>query len=161
MYLYFKTPIDLTKREFDGIFNLIKKGGEVNEEYIKSGLKRAELIGYYVDNDKVISVGVVKNPHPVHKSDIFEKSKTILNEYKFEIGYFSTDELYQGEHLASKIFKKLCNKFKLFNIFATTRVSNIGMKKILENNKFEATGKSFENNDKTDYLLLYVKSSEI
>ena len=158
MESYTKKYFELTSNEIKQIEELIIKGGEVDSKTLTDRLSNAELISFFKENDKIISTASIKKPTDNYKSKTFIKSQT--NEkngnFLFELGYVSTDENYQGQKLASNLCGKLCELYSNHNIFSTTRVDNKSMKSILSKNNFKETGIAFHNNDKSNFLKLYL-----
>lgn len=156
---FFKKYIELSLEEVNQIERLIISGGEIDGNNLPRRLANSKTIGYFKDKDKIIATATIKSPNPEYVKRIFEKSEVKINcdDYQLEMGYVMVDENYRGKKLASKLCDDLSNLYNKDKIFSTTKVSNEFMRKILLHNGFNEIGTKYLNNDKTDYLKLFIK----
>jgi len=155
----YKRYEELSPDELYQIKELIIKGGEVNVETLSSRLEEVELIGYAENDNQIVATASIKNPLNSYVVKVFLKAgnKCDPKNFKYELGYVMVNEKFRKDKLASKLCYHLCETFNLTNIFATTKIENMGMLSILEKNSFKKVGQPYLNNDKSAHLQLLIK----
>ena len=156
---FYKKYSEIEKSELIKIEELILKGGEVNPNTLSERLSEADLISFAKLDKNIVATASIKKPLKNYKLKVFTKSNSKLSpeKYNFELGYIMVEKEYRQDKLASTLCKKLCEIYSLENIFATTRVENIGMKIILEKNSFIETGENYLSDNEKTNLNLYIK----
>ena len=156
---FYKKYSEIEKSELIKIEELILKGGEVNPNTLSERLSEADLISFAKLDKNIVATASIKKPLKNYKIKVFTKSNSKLSpeKYNFELGYIMVEKEYRQDKLASTLCKKLCEIYSLENIFATTRVENIGMKIILEKNSFIETGENYLSDNEKTNLNLYIK----
>lgn len=156
----YKCPSDLTNQEFDAIHALILLGDEVNPVTLRTRLLAASLIGFISDSDNIVSVAVMKNPSTQYKTSTFFKATAENNpvDFEFELGYVFTHKSYRKKGYASILCRELCEAYRQKSVYATTRVDNFHMQRMLASNYFLLDGKQYKSDRNDNVLLnLYVK----
>ena len=120
----------------------VVKGGEIDPDDLRFRLLNADHLAYIVDNGLIVATGAIKNPTLRHKNDIARRSKIDLSLYQKELGYISVEPSYQRHHLASRITENLLTLIAE-PIFATSRVDNAGIHKILSRHRFTIQGNNW------------------
>lgn len=110
-----------------------------------------------VDND-VAAIGAIKqnteSDFSPEKADVQEFSK----DFEWELGYFYTQEEYEGQGIASTITELLIKKYGEGNLMASTEITaNPAMVKILQKNGFRLFGKSWKSDIHENDLGLFLK----
>lgn len=159
MESHIKRYAELSSKERNQIKNLIIEGGEVDAETLAERLSKVDRVSFFVENEEIISTASIKIPNLNYKKNTFIKSKSNINseDFKFELGYISTNMNFQGQKLASKLCAKLCELYSNQYVFSTTRINNEFMKSILTKNNFKEIGEEFLNKEKSNFLKLYLK----
>lgn len=159
MKLEIKKYSDLSEPERVQIINLILKGDEVNSATLPNRLSESALIAYFIDSNKIMATATIKMPLDSYKTKVFYDSNSNLSisDYIYELGYVMVDENCRGGKLASRLCRELTKIFLSQNLFATTRVDNVPMQKILKNNYFSEIGIMYPNRTNTTFLKLFIK----
>ncbi len=146
MDIELKSPNELSTELFDDIFNLILTGGEVNENTLRAGLKRAAQIAFILEEKNLICTATIKNPLTSYKKRIFTEAKisSKAEYYDLELGYIVTRKGCEGRKLCQKLLSVLMSHFGTHNIFATTRKPE--MKHILRKYGFVDLGEIYKQN---------------
>lgn len=134
-----RKPSDMQEHELDKFETLVVKGGEIDPDDLRSRILNADYLAYVLDNDQIVATGAIKNPTESHKSYITVRSKIDLSSYKKELGYISVESSHREQHLASRITKELLNKVA-GSIFATSRVDNVPIHRVLSKYNFMLSG---------------------
>lgn len=159
MEINIKKYSELTEIEIQQILTLIKKGGEVDNEKLPTRFAKSKQIAFFDNEKEIIAVAAIKKPKQSYIQKISKKSNLILEleNYNLEIGYVMVDENFRGQQLASKLCDKLIDLNKDEFIYATTKVQNCSMKKILLKNNFNRIGTQYLNEKKDAFLEVYIK----
>ena len=140
-----KPPLLCTDKEFESFHRLLVTGGEVEECGLEKGVRRAKLLAFNYENEKLVGIASIKSPAENYKRSIFQKTRT--NEepenYHLELGYAFTLDGYRGLHVCSGLIKKLIKIYQYQNMYATTKTTNDRMQAILRRNGFQKTGEPY------------------
>jgi GNAT superfamily N-acetyltransferase len=149
-----KKPSQCSPEEIREFYNLVAAGGEYSLSALSYGIKKSPLLGFYFDNGDIVSVAAIKTDE--YKDFYFDQANVSgKRDYKYELGWFYTLSDYRGQGLSSKLAEKLLNKIKSKKIFATTRINNIAMIKILERNGFTRLGTPYQGRTAPIQLWVY------
>jgi hypothetical protein len=140
--LLVKKPSELKDEELDEFQQLVIRGGEIDPDDLTFRLKNADRLAFVLEDGAIIAVGAIKNPTERHKNDISRKSKIDLALYQKELGYISVEPGHGKRGLGSSIVRELLATVR-GPIFATSRVNNEGIRKILTKNQFTIQGDSW------------------
>jgi ribosomal protein S18 acetylase RimI-like enzyme len=140
-------PKDISKSELNNIALFVAQFGQVEMSFILTGLPKSKSIGFIKMDNKIVSVGVLKNPSVSYIQNTYTKAGLdIPRGLIYEYGYAGTDENYRGRGFSSIILKQLLNSLpERQNVFATVRQSNKGEIHILEKHNFSQVGKDYLN----------------
>ena len=153
----FGSPDTFSIDEINSFLSLLRKQGKI-ENPTKWKLMRCKHLGAGCIDGNMICIGAIK---PKTKS-VFGPKKANLPEIgasiEWEIGYFFTESLYEGNGYSSKIFDGLLSKFGNDNLMAITEIKE-GNKMInsLENRGFVQQGNSWAGANGNENLRLFLK----
>lgn len=159
MKIKMESPYKLSYDELKEFTNIVLKGGEVTQAGLFDRVKRAEkLIFAYDENEKLIGVSAIKKPLDSYKYKVFSKSNNldIMDKYDFELGWVFVNGTNRGSHVGSNMVEYIINNFH-GKIFATTRLTNTPMQKILNKYGFEIVGDSYPSLNNPDEIVVMVK----
>lgn len=156
MYNIVVKPADeFSESELCAIEALVAEGGEVQNQNLRPGLRRAICLGAVFDGERIVGVGAVKH-NDTHRETIACSSGIDLTLYRSEIGYVYVRPEYRGKCLAANLFEKLLSKCPEGS-FATTREDNQPMQRILEKSGFTRAGKPWPSTQFHEkYISLWV-----
>lgn len=113
------------------------------------------VIAYH--KNKLVGIGAIKKA----TKSVFLSDKADAQELDpiidFELGYLYTHEDHRNKGISKAIINKLLDENKRNNLMATTEISNLAMRTILEDNNFVMKGKEWQSSIDGQLLCLYVK----
>lgn len=149
------TPINISKKLFPGLLELIKTGTQVDPEGLEDRIMASDLIAFLLDNDKIVSTATLKNPLISYRNKVFKAADVDEEKENYikEIGYIVTRQEYEGQKLCQQLLNKFIPCVDSHKIFATTRKPSIVH--ILGKYGFKKIGTTY-NND-LDLLIYHGK----
>lgn len=158
--LELKKPSECSNGDLKKFTALVIRGGEVQSNSLSDRIKNSYYLAfYYAKNKKLVAVGAIKKPSKNYTERIFKKAQYTCNSifFDYELGYIYVDPLFRGKGIGEKIVSSLIKNTFEKPIYATTRLSNISMQKILDKHHFNIVGYTYTSNLGGHLLLLYVK----
>ncbi len=140
MEFYFKKPEEVPPDLMEEIFALIKASGEVGVSWIKDNLRNAFLIGYVMDNGKLIGTMTLKRPLEKYVRKLEQKTGLSLEGY-LERGYSAILDEYRGKGIGDKLLKGLVARAPGEKIYVTIRTDNEAAIGLTKKNKMRLAGK--------------------
>jgi RimJ/RimL family protein N-acetyltransferase len=139
-----KSPNDCNDSEKEAFYCLVEKGGEARTDNLTGGIDRARFLAFYYINETLIAIAALKQNLDYQKN-VFERAgiQNLTDNFNLEIGYAFTEEEYRCQGICSTLIHELINKISSEKIFATVRVKNKNMIKILINAGFQSAGNPF------------------
>lgn len=120
---FVKRPEEIDPDMMEMICGLIEAGGEVGRSWIRENLKGAFLIGYAMEEGRVIGTLTHKRPKERYLAYLKEKTGVELKGY-LERGYTYLRPEYRGRGIADRILKDLVEGSRGMNIYVTIRTDN-------------------------------------
>lgn len=120
---HFKKPNEISPEVLEEIYGLVSQSGEVGLSWVKDNLKRAFLISYAKDGDRVIGTMTLKRPLPEYARKIGRLAGVDLDGY-LERGYSAVLPEYQGIGIGDKLLKGLVKRAPGAKIYVTIRMDN-------------------------------------
>lgn len=121
MIIKVQQPDKITDKEFNSFYEMVKTGGQVNEETLINSLKKAKLLAFgYANDNSLITITSLKIPN--NKNNVFVNGsiKESTDKYSYELGYAVTHKKHRGNGYNFKLNKELLSKVNDDNIYATT-----------------------------------------
>ena len=123
MDYFFKKPSQVPPHIMNQIESLIQKHGGVGKKFIHDNLLRAYLIGYAMDQGKVIGISVHKHQDQRYQKRLESLTGLDLTGY-LERGYTTVAPEYRGHDIADRLIKGLIERSKGKKIYVTIRMDN-------------------------------------
>ena len=157
-----KCPSDCSQDELKVFKDLVVEAGEVQTESLRFLIVRAvSLIFLYDDSGDLVGIAAVKRPNEGYKQKIFSRAKSPENSdtYNYELGWIVVREKYRGNHLSRYLVEAALKVTDEAKISATTRATNLAMRRTNERYGFRVSGKPYSSNRRNDNyeLLLFVR----
>jgi predicted GNAT family N-acyltransferase len=134
------------------ILLLVEEGSQISasSRTLRSRLLAAELIGFIIDKNVVLTTATLKNPSKNYKRNVFKEAKVSSLDiiYNKELGYIATRSSREGEKLCQILLQEFIPKINTQKIFATSRKASIIH--ILKKFGFKQIGEKY----KTDLSLI-------
>jgi GNAT superfamily N-acetyltransferase len=121
---FFQKPEEVPPEMLENIYRMVGSGGEVGVSWIKDNLKHAFLIGYAVEQGRIVGAMVHKKPLEKYVRKIEEKSRLNLEGY-LERGYTYVRPEYRGLGVGDRLLKGLVEGSPGKKIYVTIRMDNI------------------------------------
>jgi predicted GNAT family acetyltransferase len=150
-----KGPSECSQKEITVLSLLMKKSGEVILNGLEDRIKNAKCIAFFYNKDEIIGTAALKRPNPYYKKRIF-KSAGIAHDadkYEFEVGWAYTEPLHRGRGICTTLLREIIEKFEAESFYATSKIGNTGMHKILERLEFKRIGTPY--NGRKDLIQLF------
>jgi len=159
MQTHFQTTSDMNQGLLDSAFLLIASGGEVRKETLWDHLLKVALLGYVLDDSKIIATAAIKRPMDTYADSVFTKAMSDYdyNDFNHELGYVVIDPDFRNKRIASRLCEQLCERFFHCSLYATVRTNNPHMLSILYRNGFTDSGNIFKGRVETDCLKLLIR----
>lgn len=157
-----KKPLECSRKEIEGLFQLVQKGGEVDPSGLKTRIKRAKYLAFQFDQNKLVGILGLKRPCEIYKKRVFKKAGLPKDAEKFdlEIGWAYTECLYRGRGICTNLIQLILSKSGNENLFATVRTENAAMCRVLEKTGFEKIGIPYKGRSKGYTLQLFARFKE-
>jgi len=137
-----RPPKALTPKQMAEVVCLVESGGEVRAKDLAHNLSRCHLIGTTVQDDATVCVAAIKRPASHYVQKIAKQSEYALHSAGAEFGYVVTHPDFRSRKLAGELSNALLSSYP-GSVFATCRLDNIGIIKILSRNGFAHVGKPY------------------
>lgn len=152
-----KEPAACTAGECRDFARLVRQGFEGSDDGLTDRIEKAHLLAFhYVTGERLAAVAALKAPGERYRSDVFEKAGVAASsgDYQFELGWVYVVPSHRGKQVAEGLCRQLLSCVPTSRVFATTRISNAFMIKILLSLGFERAGKPYlRRNDKLIVFL--------
>ena len=137
-------PANIDKNLLNQLIDLVEAGGQVHRHFIERGIRTADLIALFFDNDGIYCSATLKNPLKSYKNDIFESAKAErINQGNLqELGYIITNPKHEGKNLCQDLLTKFFKVIGDQHMFATTRKPS--MAHILKKFGFSKLGNTYK-----------------
>lgn len=133
-------PHQVAPQQLARIRSLVVEAGEVSPEGLSERLNRCRLLAYLVQGDDIVSVAAIKEPEVSYLTGLLAKSGYDVTRCGAELGYFHTQNGYQGRGYAKQLAAVLVPRLS-HPSFATTREDNPAMQHILGKHGFRCAGR--------------------
>jgi anaerobic magnesium-protoporphyrin IX monomethyl ester cyclase len=133
MSYFFGRAEDIPQETLSEIQGLIALGEGVGTSWIDDNLKRAFLIGYAVEEGRVVGTMTLKRPPEKYVHAIEQKTHVDLGGY-LERGYSSVRPEYKGIGVGDALLKGLVSRAPAEKIYVTIRMDNLPAVKLTRKN---------------------------
>lgn len=156
-----KKPTDFTHEELGEFATLVTKAGEVAGG-VKKRLASAALLGVILYDDKIVGTAALKKPIRTYCNRIFKSACSTESPEIFtrELGWVYIEPEHRSKGHIKPLLEKLMDGSNNKNIFATTKITNEKVQRILLNNRFVQNGVPYPSKqEKSAELALYIKKN--
>lgn len=143
LFYFFEKAEEIPQEILAEIQGLIALGDRVGTSWVDDNLKRAFLIGYAVEEGRVVGTMTLKRPPEKYVKAIEKKTHVDLGGY-LERGYSSVRPEYRGIGVGDALLKGLVGRATTQKIYVTIRMDNLPAVKLTHKNdmRLAATFKS-------------------
>ncbi|MFN2437003.1 MAG: GNAT family N-acetyltransferase [Desulfotignum sp.] len=126
---YFVSPTDLPPGYLDQVHAMVLAGGSVDSAYVRANLENAYLIGYALENQKIVGCSCLKHP----RDALIRRLKTATGmDFSgcVERGYTSVRPEYRSLGVGRRLLEGLTAQSGKYQVFAIIDENNLATQKI-------------------------------
>ncbi len=134
-------------------------GEQVKKPGVEWRIRRARLLGFYYENNRLVGTLGIKRFVRTYKKNIFRKARVFdeSKKYESELGWAYTLPKYRGRGIFSSLNRKILSVAGHENLYATTRADNIAVQKTLQKNGFKIIGRPYKGRITGRLTYLFVR----
>jgi GNAT superfamily N-acetyltransferase len=154
-----KKPSEVNDSDVAAIVKLIEEGGEVVHG-VRPRLKRSHLLGLIRYQDQLVGTASLKNPASSYRNAVFKKAKASANPDDFirELGWIFVNVDHRSKGQIQLLIEALLKAAGSDGLYATTRVANEKMQRILKHQGFVSHGVSFSSvHQANEMIALFIR----
>jgi len=154
-----KKPNEIQRPALRDIAKLIADGGEVAEG-IEQRLETADALGIIRHEEALVGTAALKKPATNYRKAVFEKARASIvpTDSPHELGWIFLRQEHRSKGLMQSLIKTLLEVAGTRGVFATTRLSNDKMQRILFDQKFVRHGDSYPSVENAgEQIVLFVR----
>ena len=154
-----RLPGELSEPELNEFASLVLEGGEVQPNGLEQRIKGAYCPRIIQFEAEVFAVGAVKRPDESYKRKIFANAKLLeyVDRYEFEIGWFYVCPQHRGKGISNQILNELIESLGSKSVYATSRLNNIAMRRVLLRSKFVSIGQPYPSDRIHENIQLFIR----
>ena len=154
-----KQPTDCSEEELSSFKARILEGGEVEAAGFAVRLRLARVLAFGMAGDCVAAVAALKSPLRTYRERVFAKAAVAdqTTSSDLELGWIFVAPEFRLRGLAARMVVEILGRYGQATIFATSRVDNVGMHKVLEANGFGRTGVPYKSERGRQELVLFLR----
>jgi hypothetical protein len=155
-------PSALAPEEIADFQSFVLAGGEVEPDGLRDRVLGASFISLLRENACLLGVGGLKRPSAGYRQRVATNSKVKLAEehYPFELGWVFILPSARNRKLSLPLCEPLVAAANGRGIFATSRVSNLGMHATLRKLGFNRVGSDWRSQRADENLALFQRPSD-
>lgn len=158
MEILVKSPKECSNAELESFESLVTEGGEVSPVGLRERIRCAEKL-IFINTDKPVAVGAIKNPNAGYKAGVFKKSGVSgENKYQYELGWLYVTKPARGNGYGRVLMASIITALANHTCFATTREDNGSMQYLFSQFGFSKLGKAYKSGNGEYNLVLYTRS---
>lgn len=157
-----KRPKECTAAELKDFQALVLAGGEVTSVGLAARIKKAEVLLFLEQGGCLKGIAAVKNPEKNYKEGVFKKAQATVkpNHFLFEPGWVFVLPSSRGAGFSHKLVQAALSAVSGQPIFATSRVDNAAMHKVLKAHGFSCHGKPYASERSKQQLRLFIRDGD-
>lgn len=155
---HIKEPRDCDEDERRGFAQLVRKGFRASLETLAHRVITAECLAFHARPDSpMIAISALKSPSIEYRKDAFQKAgaRNDPAKYEQELGWVYVLPDYRGHQIGQQLCSRLVERSPSSSLFATTRVENARMARILDSLDFHRVGQPYQR--RNEVLVLYCR----
>lgn len=155
-----KQPKQCTRKELNMFYVLVWQLSLSPSACVIKKICRCYFLGLCLDNWRIAWISAIKRPRIWRRHRITELTNIKLSKTRWEYGYVYVQPKYRWLGISKKLYMLLSQKTNM-PLYATVKIDNIPMQKLLKTFWFVRVGKSFSSPTNHDELVLYTNPVKI
>lgn len=153
-----KKPNDCSKAELENFKAFVLEGGEVSADGLETRIKKAESLLFLTQDGSLTGIAAVKNPERKYKQKVFKKAQANIeaNQFLFELGWVFVLPSSRGAGFSHRLVEDALSVVSGQPIFATSRLNNMPMHRVLEAHGFFRHGKGYASRRSNQQVVLFI-----
>jgi GNAT superfamily N-acetyltransferase len=157
-----KRPPSCDPAELAAFETLVRESGEVAERGLPVRIRAAACLAfYYAPQGDLAAIAALKVPRKSYRDRVFRAARTRRrpDAYPLELGWFFVRPAHRGRRMSQRLAAPLLEQERDRAVFATARIGNSAMLKVLSSLGFERTGTPYPHDGTRpkDALVLLVR----
>ena len=151
-------PNNTTEEQHRDFARLVRQGFKTAGSTLDSRIGAARHLAFhYSDGDGLVAIAALKSPDDQYRRDVFKwaESREGYADYALELGWVYVEPVYRGSRIATRLCEQLSSTTTTDSVFATTRIDNPVMGRILLACGFEKVGTPYPYRE--EQLSLYLR----
>lgn len=156
-------PTAFSDAQIDAFAGLVVSEGEVDAHQLRERIENSRALVMIYDDAILVGTAAIKNPGPEYRNGVFEKAKStqLASSHPIELGYVVVAKSHRGLKLSWRLADAALPFVGPDPIFATTRVDNIAMNRVLPARGFISSGGPYESIEHPgSHIRLYVRRGQ-
>lgn len=155
-------PALCSKAELDEFCKFVRQGDEVETQGLEARVKRAKALVFLRVDGELVGVAALKEPLRTYRDGVFRKALVPDSSkgFRFELGWVFVPPAHRRKGYSRVLSAAAINQCERTPTFATTRLDNVPMQRVLEQIGFRRVGDSWQSDrGNKPWLVLYVTAS--
>ncbi len=150
-------PALCSEEEIARFLELVEQAEEVQSAGLDKLVRAAPWLAFHYEQDSVVGIAGLKRPRPSYREKVFRQAQIREQAAMFatELGWVYTVEPWRGHGIGRRLVAQLLAKIPGEPVFATTRLDNAAMQRILMDHDFQNVGRPFLGRDQYSLLQLW------
>jgi hypothetical protein len=156
-----KSADECSKIERAAFHSLVLQSGEVQSEGLPARVARAEALLFLLDASfGLIGISALKHPDNEYRQKVFAAANTnsVAASFTLELGWIYLIQQHRDRHLSSWLIDPLLDIASDRSVFATCRINNSAMNKILPKHGFQLSGDPYPSANGQYELNLFIRA---
>jgi ribosomal protein S18 acetylase RimI-like enzyme len=151
-----KKPAECKADELCNFVEMVIEGGQVTREGLERRIRRAKLMAFAYENEKLAGVAAIKAPSWLYVRDVFRKAIEAGQavDFRYELGWGYTRPDFRRRGIHGRLTEMLMTNVRDLNVFGTTAVDNDAEKAILMRLGFERCGSPYAGRTESKQLWI-------
>lgn len=151
-------PTIFTADQQQEFIDLVRLGGEVSEQTLRTNVPRARFLILLRDGATLLGVAALKLPQNSYRKKFSGRAGVAVAEanYPYELGYVFVAEAARGNGHAGRLVNACIKAESDAGIFATTREDNEAMHRVLDRFGFAKAGKAYRGGNSGEEIRLFL-----
>jgi GNAT superfamily N-acetyltransferase len=152
-------PAFCSKVDLQEFCKLVRQGDEVEAQGLEARVKRAKALVFLRVDGELVGVAALKEPAQTYRDGVFRKAVVpgASTVFWFELGWVFVSPAHRRKGYSRVLSGAAISQSDREPLFATTRLDNVAMQKVLEDLGLRRLGESWQSDrGAKPWLVLYV-----
>jgi ribosomal protein S18 acetylase RimI-like enzyme len=154
-----RRPAECGERALAGFVQLAGRGGPVVPVGLAGRVQSAHWLAFHYEGGRLAAIAALKAPRTAYRDRVFRQAgvSDLAPRFSAELGWVCTGEAFRRRGIARAVVSRLLEGEPAADVFATARVNNLPMARLLEQFGFVPTGTSFVGRHGKEPIRLWLR----